>query len=146
MTTNTAVEELQPLLIELTDLALTGKQAHWNVQGPHFLSRHEQLDTLVGDARSWSDDVAERIVAIGTPADARVATVAETTPLSAFPAGFVADDKVVGLVVDRLDAIIGRTRERIRALGDVDPVSQDLVIGISRGLEKHRWLWAAQLH
>jgi starvation-inducible DNA-binding protein len=146
MTNNVAVDELQSFLIELTDLALTGKQAHWNLQGPHFLSRHEQLDTLVADARSWSDEVAERIVAIGAPADARVATVAETTPLAGFPAGFVADDKVVGLVVDRLDTIIGRTRARVSALGDTDLVSQDLLIGIQRGLEKHRWMWATQLH
>ena len=127
-------------------MALTGKQAHWNLQGPYFLTRHEQLDTLVNDARLWSDEVAERIVAIGTPADGRVATVAEATPLAAFPAGFVADDKVVGLIIDRLDVIIERTRERIGALGEVDPVSQDLVIGIQRDLEKYRWMWAAQQH
>ena len=146
MTNTVAVDELQSFLIELTDLSLTGKQAHWNLRGPHFLTRHEQLDTLVADARTWSDEVAERIVAIGAPADARVATVAEATPLAGFPAGFVADDKVVGLIVDRLDAIIGRTRDRIGALGEVDLVSQDLVIGIQHGLEKHRWMWASQLH
>ena len=144
MTNNIAVEELQSFLVELTDLALTGKQAHWNLQGPLFLTRHEQLDTVVDDARLWSDEVAERIVAIGAPADGRVTTVAESTPLAGFPAGFVADDKVVGLIVDRLDTIIERTNERIRALGDIDPVSQDLVIGIQRGLEKHRWMWASQ--
>ena len=146
MTKNVAVDELQSFLIELTDLALTGKQAHWNLQGAHFLTRHEQLDTLVNDARLWSDEVAERIVAIGAPADGRVATVAEATPLAGFPAGFVADDKVVGLLVDRLDTIIGRTNERIHALGEIDPVSQDLVIGIQRDLEKYRWMWAAQQH
>lgn len=145
MTNKIAVDELQSFLIELTDLALTGKQAHWNIQGPLFLSRHEQLDLLVNDARTWSDEVAERIVAIGAPADGRVATVAETTPLDSFPAGFVTDDKVVGLIVDRLDVIIGRTRERISVLGDADPVSQDLVIGIQAGLEKYRWMWASQL-
>jgi starvation-inducible DNA-binding protein len=144
MTNNIAVDELQSFLVELTDLALTGKQAHWNLQGPHFLTRHEQLDTVVDDARAWSDEVAERIVAIGAPADGRVTTVAEATPLAAFPAGFVADDKVVGLLVDRFDTIIGRTNERIRVLGEIDPVSQDLVIGIQRGLEKHRWMWASQ--
>ncbi len=144
MTNNFAVDELQSFLVELTDLALTGKQAHWNLQGPHFLTRHEQLDTLVDDARAWSDEGAERIVAIGAPADGRVTTVAEATPLAGFPAGFVADDKVVGLVVDRLDTVVGRTNERIRSLGEIDPVSQDLVIGIQRGLEKHRWMWASQ--
>ena len=28
--------ELQAMLVDLIDLALIGKQAHWNVVGPHF--------------------------------------------------------------------------------------------------------------
>jgi starvation-inducible DNA-binding protein len=69
--------ELEPMLIELTDLALTAKQAHWNLTGPNFRSIHLQLDDLATDARSWSDRVAERIVALGVAADARLETVAD---------------------------------------------------------------------
>jgi DNA-binding ferritin-like protein len=29
--------ELQPLLVELTDLAFSAKQAHWNVVGPRWM-------------------------------------------------------------------------------------------------------------
>src|SRR5688500_11563210 len=49
--------DLQPLLVELIDLSLTGKQAHWNVTGPQFLPTHRQLDELVDDVRTWTDDV-----------------------------------------------------------------------------------------
>jgi hypothetical protein len=35
--------ELQSMLVELIDLALIGKQAHWNVEGPHFRSLHLEL-------------------------------------------------------------------------------------------------------
>src|SRR3954447_21247662 len=42
--------ELQRMLVDLVDLALIGKQAHWNVEGAHFRSVHLFLDELV---ESW---------------------------------------------------------------------------------------------
>ena len=51
---------LQAMLVELIDLALFGKQLHWNVTGPLFRPLHEQLDELVDSWRELSDVVAER--------------------------------------------------------------------------------------
>ncbi|MGH3266249.1 MAG: hypothetical protein ACRDNS_30130, partial [Trebonia sp.] len=39
--------ELQGMLVDLVDLALIGKHAHWNVEGRHFRSVHHELDELV---------------------------------------------------------------------------------------------------
>ena len=136
--------ELQPTLVELVDLALSGKQAHWNLTGELFRPLHLQLDELVVDAREWGDQVAERLVTVGVPADGRVATVAADTPLPAFPSGAVPSEKVVTEIVARLDDAVERVRGRIARLGDVDPVSQDLLTGITAGLEKHRWMFVAQ--
>jgi DNA-binding ferritin-like protein len=38
--------ELQAMLVDLLDLTLIGKHAHWNVEGPHFRSVHRELDEL----------------------------------------------------------------------------------------------------
>jgi len=35
---------LQQALVDLTDLSLLGKQAHWNIQGSRFRALHLQLD------------------------------------------------------------------------------------------------------
>src|SRR5258708_4995350 len=86
--------ELQPLLVELIDVGMTAKQAHWNVTGPLFRPLHAQLDDLADDARTWADMVAERVVALGEPSDGRIETVAAQTPLPGFPDGFVEDSKV----------------------------------------------------
>jgi len=142
--TESVTAELQPLLVELIDLSLTGKQAHWNVTGPQFLPIHRQLDELVTDARTWADDVAERIQAVGGSADGRVVTVADASSFETFPSGSVPGDKVVALVVERLDQIIAATRPRIDRLDAADVVSQDLVISIVAGLEKHRWMYSTQ--
>ncbi|MBN9109299.1 MAG: DNA starvation/stationary phase protection protein [Pseudonocardia sp.] len=136
--------DLQDTLIELTDLALQAKQLHWNVTGPTFLSVHEQLDALADEARAAGDAVAERAVALGQPADGRVAVVAKETPLPEAPDGRLDTAAVVAHTVRVLDTVIERTRTRIDQLGTLDPVSQDLLIGIVAGLEKQRWMFDAQ--
>jgi starvation-inducible DNA-binding protein len=135
---------LQETLVELIDLALQGKQAHWAVTGPLFKPLHEHLDALVDDARAWYDDVAERMAAIEVAPDGRAATIAATTPLDGLPDGWLADTDVVHRFVGRLDDISARLRSRIDELADLDPISQDLLIGIGHGVEKHRWMLRVQ--
>ena len=48
---------LQAVLVDLTDLHVQGKQAHWNVVGKNFRDMHLQLDEIVDAARGFSDDV-----------------------------------------------------------------------------------------
>ena len=42
---------LQRVLVDLIELHLQGKQAHWNVVGSNFRDLHLQLDELVDFAR-----------------------------------------------------------------------------------------------
>ena len=139
-------QELGPLLIELVDLALTAKQAHWNVSGMWFRQLHAQLDELADDVRLWSDDVAERLTTVGVAADARVETVAARTPFASFPSGSVDSMKVAPLIVDRLSKVVENNQTRIEKLGAVDLVSQELVIGITGGLQKQEWMFAPGQH
>ena len=55
-----AGRELQATLVELIDLSLLGKQFHWTLTGPQFMSLHLQLDELVDSWRELADAVAER--------------------------------------------------------------------------------------
>ncbi|MFC6160267.1 Dps family protein [Kribbella jiaozuonensis] len=132
------------MLIELVDLALTAKQAHWNVSGMWFRQLHTQLDVLADDLRLWSDDVAERLTTIGVAADARVETVAARTPFASFPSGSIDSTKVASLIVERLEKVVENNQTRIAKLGVVDLVTQELVIGITGGLQKQEWMFAAE--
>lgn len=134
--------QLQPVLLDLLALALNGKQAHWHVRGRHFTPVHEQLDQVVADARRFSDEIAERIVALGVAVDGRAQTIAEAT--SSVPEGFLSDDKVVALIVELLDAVISRARGTVEPLDGIDLVSQDIVLELLHTLEKHRWMFEAQ--
>ena len=135
----TVGRELQDTLVDLIDLGLQAKQAHWNVAGLLFRPVHQHLDELVDAYRGWEDEVAERAVAIGTAPDGRASTVARHTKLEEFPAGQVRDREVVALFTARLDEVIERMRGRVERT-ESEPISQDLLIEITQGLEKQRWM------
>ncbi|WP_406274544.1 DNA starvation/stationary phase protection protein [Streptomyces sp. NBC_00191] len=140
----TVGDALRGALVDLVDLALVAKQVHWNVVGPRFRSVHLQLDEVVDTARQHSDTVAERASAIGVTPDGRAATVAAQSAIGAVPEGWIKDGDAVRTLVDALGAVIGRMRERIVVTADPDPVSQDVLIGLTADLEKHAWMFQAE--
>lgn len=137
-------EALQGALVDLLDLSLLGKQAHWNIIGRSFRSLHLQLDEIVSLARDSADSVAERAIAIGVNPDGRARTLAEHTHLHQLDPGYIEDGKVIAAMTDILESIVRRMRERIEATEKSDLLSQDLLIGICRELEKQHWMIQAQ--
>ncbi|MFF5971619.1 Dps family protein [Streptomyces sp. NPDC012769] len=135
---------LQGALVDLVDLALVAKQVHWNVVGPRFRSVHLQLDDVVATARTHSDTVAERASAIGVNPDGRAATVASGSAIGSVPEGWIKDTDAVRILVDALAAVVTRMRERIDVTEEPDPVTQDILIGLTADLEKHAWMFQAE--
>lgn len=138
------VAELQSMLVELIDLALMGKQAHWNVEGPHFRSLHLELDELVDTWRTLGDQVAERGVTLGGVPDGQAATVASFSRIAPLPAGHLRDYDVVREIADRVTEVAARARARIEAVASHDPVSEDLLIAVAGTLEKQLWMLRVQ--
>jgi starvation-inducible DNA-binding protein len=136
---------LQDRLNALNDLALTLKHIHWNVTGPHFIAVHLMLDPQVDAVRLMVDGTAERIAALGgSPVGTPGALVAQR--------GW--DDYSIG----RSDAIahlgaldvvyagvIESHRDAIEATEELDPVTQDMLIGQSGKLEEYQWFVRAHL-
>ncbi|GGN62140.1 DNA starvation/stationary phase protection protein [Streptomyces albiflavescens] len=137
-------DALQGALVDLIDVSMTAKQAHWSLYGPRFRSIHLQLDEMVSGARAFSDAVAERAAALGITPDGRAATVATSSSIPAYPAGWVKDSDAVAAVVESLALVIARMRERVTSTADADPVTQDLIIGITADLEKQHWMFQAE--
>ncbi len=135
---------LQKNLTNLIDLALVMKQAHWNVVGPNFRSVHLQLDEIIATVRDASDEVAERISTLGVAPDGRSSTVAQESDLSKYPGEFVKVGETIRLVADATKTTIDSLRNAIEKTGELDPVSEDLLIGIAGPLEKHLWMLQAQ--
>jgi starvation-inducible DNA-binding protein len=137
-------ELLQETLVDLVDLSVLGKQAHWTVVGPRFRSLHLQLDEIVDAARRQADTVAERASALGVAPDGRAVRIAAQSGIPDLPPGWLTDETVVSHFVDAYAKLIDRMRDRIDRAGRVDPVTQDLLIQITADLEKQSWMFQAE--
>ena len=134
---------LQQALVDLTDLSLQGKQAHWNIEGLGFRSLHLHLDEIIDQVRLAADDVAERMSAIEVAPDARAATVAATSLVDPMEPGFLPTDKTARQYEERLLATSERIKATLDPVDEHDHLSNDLLIGIATGLEKQAWMLRA---
>jgi starvation-inducible DNA-binding protein len=137
------VPNLQAALVDLIDIGLLAKQAHWNVHGANFRSVHLELDEVNDSIQEWVDTVAERISAVGGHPDGRAATVAATSKVADIDGGAIEAGKVVAIFAERLDATARRLEARLVEL-DADLPSQDVLIEVVQGLDKAAWFWRAQ--
>jgi starvation-inducible DNA-binding protein len=155
-------ENLQRVHVDLIELHLQGKQAHWNVVGKNFRDLHLQLDEIVEEVREFSDTVAERLRALHAVPDGRSDTVAERlralhavpdgrsdtvaagTSLPEYPNGEIDTATTVDLITQRLEATVGTMREVHDEVDDEDPTSADILHGIIERLEQFAWMVSAE--
>jgi starvation-inducible DNA-binding protein len=135
---------LQTVLVDLIELHLQGKQAHWNVIGTNFRDLHLQLDELVDFAREGSDTIAERMRALNAVPDGRSDTIAADTTLPKFPAYEHSTTEVVDLITAHTYAAVGTMRAVHDAVDAEDPSTADLLHELIDGLEKQAWLIKAE--
>jgi starvation-inducible DNA-binding protein len=133
-------KNLQRVLVDLIELHLQGKQAHWNVVGTNFRDLHLQLDEVVDFAREASDTVAERMRALWAVPDGRSDTVTADTTLPQFPPYEHSTDEVVDLITDRIYATVDTLRTVHDAVDAEDPSTADILHQLIDGLEKLAWL------
>ncbi len=138
-------DSLQERLIALIDTALTLKHIHWNVVGPSFIGVHEMIDPQYAEVSAMVDAMAERIATLGgQPLGTAGAVVAQRD---------WEDYKLNrALVHEHLDALdnvyvglIEDHRKAIDTASDIDPVTEDLLIGQTSQLELFHWFVRAHL-
>ena len=139
------IELLQIRLSAYNDLHLTLKHVHWNVIGRNFISVHEMIDPQVDLVRTYADDVAERIAALGgsplgTPG--RIVKDRSWDDYSLGRAGAIDHLRALNRVYD---GMVTSNRETIAALEDLDLVTQDMVISQTGELEKFQWFVRAHI-
>lgn len=133
-------QHLQKVLVDLIELHLQAKQAHWNVIGTNFRDLHLQLDSIVDIAREASDTIAERMRAIDAVPDGRSDTLVATTTVPAVPAGEHSTTETVELITNRIYAVVDTIRTVHDGVDAADPSTADLLHAIVHDLEKGAWL------
>ncbi|TDK24634.1 DNA starvation/stationary phase protection protein [Arthrobacter crusticola] len=137
-------DNLQSVLVDLIELHLQGKQAHWNVVGKNFRTMHLQLDEIIDDARLFTDQLAERMRALHAVPDGRSATVASNTSIDQFPAGLVSTQETIPRVVRMLESAVQRMRDVHDQVDEEDPTTADILHGFIEKLEQYAWMVEAE--
>lgn len=151
MTKNKIAEQTRSLpvsfnlmLASILDLKMQVKQAHWNVQGAHFMALHKYFDEIASELEAHADIVAERVVQLGEIAHGTLQDVARSTHLSAYPNDTTDGMQHVGLLASAIRALCKRVETATEiAQAQADCVSEDICTQINRGLQKMLWVMTA---
>lgn len=136
---------LQGRLHALNDLQLTLKHAHWNVVGRDFIGVHEMLDPQIDLVRAMIDETAERIATLGISPNGLPGALVKERAWNDYSIGRASTTEHLAALDIVYDGIISSHREAISATGELDPITEDMLIGQSAKLELFQWFMRAHL-
>ena len=138
------IQYLNVTLALLLDLKLQVKQAHWNIKGPHFLPLHQLFDTFAAELEAHSDEVAERITALGGVAQGTVQALMETSTLTCWPVTLQKQSVIMAHLIEQYTTVATLVRNNIQNASELkDDGTADLYTGISKALDKNVWFLQA---
>jgi starvation-inducible DNA-binding protein len=139
------IEILESRMVATIDLQLTLKHIHWNVVGPTFISVHEMLDPQVDAVREMSDTLAERIATLGGVPVGTPGALVERRTWDDYSLGKASVSEHLGALDVVYSGINSDHRDAIKELAELDPVSEDILIGDLAQLEQFQWFVRAHL-
>ena len=136
---------LQKQLSTYNDLHLTLKHVHWNVVGPNFIGVHEMIDPQVELVRGYADDVAERIATLGSSPQGTPGAILKDRTWDDYSVGRDTVQAHLAALDLVYDGVVEDVRKAIGVTEELDPVTQDILIGHAAELEKFQWFVRAHL-
>lgn len=136
---------LQDRLNALNDLHLTLKHVHWNVVGPHFIAVHEMIDPHVDEVIAMVDETAERIATLGTSPKGTPGAIVEGRTWADYSLGRATTNEHLGALDEVYIGLLEDHRKAQAAVSDLDPVTEDMIIGQQKQLELFHWFIRAHL-
>jgi starvation-inducible DNA-binding protein len=138
---------LNRLLADEHVLYIKTRRAHWNVEGPDFLTAHRFFEEQYKQLEQMIDDIAERIRTIGHYTEATLAGFLQETNLTeetreknnslGFMKSLLADHDTI---IIRMRENIDRYDEELKDVG-----TSDFVTGLMKDHEKMAWMLRSHL-
>lgn len=140
------INGLNDLLASVIDLTYQVKQAHWNVRGEQFMSRHLMFDNLYTHLVSSGDMIAERVGQLGGYARGTVRMSSASSALSEHDTEAVQGQEHVRSLTERYSELGTLLRQQIRSCEEMkEPVTVDLCTEVLRSLELDLWFLESHL-
>lgn len=140
-------QALNTLLADEHVLYIKTRRAHWNVEGPDFLTIHRFFEEQYKQIEEIIDDIAERVRTIGHYAEASMTDFLKLTHLSEETrqkndgAGFMKT------LLEDHESIIIHLRENINLIANEwkDAGTSDFITGLLETHEKMAWMLRTHL-
>lgn len=118
---------------------------HWNVRGPQFFTLHEQFEKLYTEWATIADDLAERVLALGSTPLPTLASVLEHAKLAEETGSPDAAGMVASIRHD-----LHAQRERMLEVSKAaqaaeDKTTENLLDDFIDAIAKHVWMMSAFL-
>lgn len=140
------IELLNSCLADIADLQTHAKHAHWNVKGPQFFPLHELFEQIASRLAQQTDEVAERITALGGVAQGTARQVAAMSNLPQYELEAVTGEEHVHALAKRLALLGGRIRASVAVAHQLgDDATGDLLTEILRDADKDLWFLEAHV-
>jgi starvation-inducible DNA-binding protein len=136
---------LQTRLHALNDLQLTLKHAHWNVVGRDFIGVHEMLDPQIELVRGMIDETAERVATMGVAPNGLAGALVKARDWDDYSIGRASTTEHLAALDIVYTGVISSHREAIEAVGEIDPIAEDLLITQTSALELFQWFMRSHL-
>lgn len=138
-------EKLNELLANYSIFHQNVRGYHWNIKGENFFQLHLKFEDLYASLYSYIDEISERILTLGYPAEHNFSDYIMTSKIG--EATNVSDDKkAVRDILDSLNIIISIQREIVIYADEVgDDGTHSLMSDYIRSQEKMIWMYDAFL-
>lgn len=136
---------LQTRLHALNDLALTLKHAHWNVVGRDFIGVHEMLDPQIELVRAMADATAERIATLGVSPNGLPGALVAARSWDDYAIGRAGTAQHLAALDLVYTGVISSHRKVLAEVAELDPITEDMLIGQIAALEHFQWFLRAHL-
>jgi starvation-inducible DNA-binding protein len=136
---------LQKQLSTYNDLHLTLKHVHWNVVGPNFIGVHEMIDPQVETVRGYADEAAERIATLGKSPQGTPGAIIKDRTWDDYSVGRDTVQAHLAALDIVYNGVIEDIRKAIHRVGELDPVTENILEEHAAELEKFQWFVRAHL-
>lgn len=136
---------LQSRLHALNDLQLTLKHAHWNVVGRDFIGVHEMLDPQIDLVRSMVDETAERIATLGISPNGLPGDLVAKRSWNDYSIGRAHTSAHLAALDIVYVGFLSSHRKTLDEVGQLDPITEDMIIAQCAQLELFQWFMRAHL-
>ncbi|GFZ87232.1 Dps family protein [Nesterenkonia alkaliphila] len=136
---------LQDRLHALNDLHLVLKHVHWNVVGPNFIAVHEMLDPQTTQVREFADEIAERIATLGTAPSGLSGELVSERSWQDYPLRKASVEDHLAELDKVYTGLLEDHRQVLSKVGNIDPITEDILIGQVKDLELFQWFIRSHL-